>query len=146
MRRKDREVSDVSEIREIIELCRTCHVAMVDKDKPYVLPLSFGYELTEGSLTLFFHSAKEGKKLDILKRNNSVCFEMCCEGEPVFAAETPCNSGYYFSSVIGFGEVEFIEEPWEKCRALTLIMQRQAGLNIEFTAEQASTVCVYGQV
>ena len=143
MRRKDREVSDVSEIKEIIELCRTCHVAMIDEKTPYVLPLSFGYELTDGELTLYFHSAKEGRKLDILKKNNAVCFEMCCEGEPVFAAETPCNSGYYFSCVHGFGEAEFIEDTADKCRALSLIMHRQAGLNIEFNAEQASSVCVF---
>ena len=143
MRRKDREVTELADIREIIELCRTCHVAMVDRDMPYVLPLSFGYELTDNALTLYFHSAKEGRKLDILRKNNRVCFEMCDEGEPIFAAQTPCNSGYYFSSVHGFGEAGFIEQPQEKCRALSLIMERQVGLKIDFTAQKASTVCVY---
>lgn len=143
MRRKDREVTDIFEIKEMVELCKTCHVTMIDKDTPYVLPLSFGYEIADGALTLYFHSAKEGRKLDILRKNNKVCFEMCDEGEPVFATVTPCNSGYFYSCVHGFGEVEFIEQPQEKSRALSLIMQRQAGLKIDFTAEQASAVCVY---
>ena len=85
MRRSDREVRDVQGIVEILELCKTCHVAMQDGDAPYVLPLSFGYTLEDGQLTLFFHSAKAGKKLDLLRRNNHAGFSMCHEGEPIFA-------------------------------------------------------------
>lgn len=143
MRRKDREVTDIQEIKKIIELCKTCHVAMIDGNMPYVLPLSFGYEILNEDLILYFHSAKEGRKIDILRKNNNVCFEMCDEGEPIFARETPCNSGYYFSSVHGFGKVEFINDTEEKCHALSLLMERQADVQIEFTREQAEGVCVY---
>ncbi len=143
MRRKDREVTNIQEIEDIIQQCKTCHVAMVDGDMPYVVPLSFGYEIKEGVLNLYFHSAKEGRKMDILHKNNQVCFEMCREGEPVFAAETPCNSGYYFSSVHGFGKVAFIQDVQEKCHALSLLMKQQAHMEVEFTKEQADAVCVY---
>ncbi len=143
MRRTDRQVTDINGIREIIELCRTCHVAMCDADgSPYIVPLSFGYELENKSLALYFHCAKQGRKLDILSRRPDVCFEMCFEGEPVFARETPCNSGYYYSSLIGNGKVSFVENSVEKRRALSLIMLRQAGVDIEFTDEQAQSVCV----
>ena len=91
MRRKDKEVTDRNGIKEIICECKTCHVAMVDGYMPYVVPLSFGYKfIDDGALELYFHSAFEGKKIDILKRNNKVCFEMSCEGEPVYS-EIPCN-------------------------------------------------------
>lgn len=143
MRRKDREVVEIKKIREIIEACKTCHLAMVDENMPYVIPLSFGYEMKDNELTLYFHSAGSGRKIDVLTKNNNVCFEMCCEGEPVFAKETPCNSGYYFSSVHGFGNVEFVEDVREKCHALTLLMKRQAGEDIAFTEQQADSVCVY---
>lgn len=63
MRRADREVKSAEEIRAIFALCKTCHVAMVDEGMPYVVPLSFGYELQDGELTLFFHSAKVGRKM-----------------------------------------------------------------------------------
>ena len=75
MRRADREVTDVKGIDEILQKCKTCHVAMVDNGAPYVVPLSYGYRIIgESVLELYFHSALEGRKLDILNSNNVVCF------------------------------------------------------------------------
>lgn len=142
MRRKDREVKNIDEIIEILQMCKTCHVAMVDDGKPYVVPLSYGYEVRGNKLTLYLHSAKEGRKIDILKKNNKVCFEISIEGEPIYA-ETPCNSGYYYSSIIGNGEVIFIENSNEKCNALSNMFMQQAGKKVDFNEEQASSVCVY---
>ena len=93
-------------------------------------------------MTLYFHSAKEGRKLTIWQKNTDVCFEMCSEGEPVHA-KIPCNSGYYYSSVIGYGKVEFIEETDQKCQALSIMFAHQTGKQIAFTEEQAAKVCVY---
>lgn len=143
MRRKNREVMDMEAIGNIVSRCKTCHLAMVDEGTPYVVPLSFGYDMENGALTLYFHSAKAGRKLDVLRRNPLVCFELCREGEPVFAKETPCNSGYYYESVIGTGLVTFVEDGKEKCGALARIMAQQAGMDVAFTEEQAGTVCVF---
>ena len=142
MRRKDREVKDQKEIEEILLRCRTCHVAMVDDGNPYVVPLSFGYELNGGKLELYFHSAHEGRKLDILKKNSRVCFEMSYEGEPLFA-DTPCSSGYFFGSVIGNGEAVFINDIDEKCRALSVLFRHQTGKDTVFTPGQAESICVF---
>lgn len=132
----------MNEIEEIIKLCKTCHVAMVDEGKPYVVPLSFGYELKDGELTLYFHSAKVGKKIDILHKNSEVCFDLACEGEPQHS-DNPCNSGYYYSSMIGYGTVEFVEDVEEKCKGLSLLMEHQANQEVVFNEKQAATVCVY---
>jgi len=143
MLRKDREVTDIDEIEEILLKCRTCHVAMIDSGTPYVVPLSYGYVIIDGTiLELYFHSALEGKKIDVLKRNNKVCFEISYEGEPVHS-ESPCNSGYYYASVIGFGEAVFIEDADEKCNALSVIAVHHTGKAASFTAKQAETVCVF---
>lgn len=142
MRRKDREVTDVNKIKEILDSCKTASVAMIDKEIPYIVPLSYGYELKEDSLELYFHCAKEGRKLDVLKCNNKVCFTIFCEGEPL-CVETPCNSGYYYSSIIGNGIVKFIEESVEKRYALQKMFEHQSGRNIEFTEQQAESVCVF---
>ena len=142
MRRQDREVSDIEGIRGIIEKCKVCHIAMVDEGSPYVVPLNFGYTLEEGVLTLLFHCAKEGRKLDILRRNSAVCFEMAWEGQ-LGHIENPCKSGYYFESVHGFGRAEFVEDVEEKCRALTLLMKYQAGQDFVYTPQQAGSVCVF---
>lgn len=142
MRRKDREVLDKDEIKSIIEKCKVCHLAMVDNGLPYVVPLNFGYTIYDNSLTLFFHSAKVGRKLDILYKNNSVCFEMAYEGKLVYV-DNPCNSDYCFESVHGFGCVEFIEDINEKCNALTLLMKHQSKQDFVFTEKQANSVCVF---
>ena len=143
MRRNDREVTDISQIKRILDGCKTCHVAMVDNGSPYVVPLSYGYRVLNGGvIELYFHSALEGRKLDVLRRNNKVCFEMAYEGEPV-RSETPCSSGYFFASVIGFGEVSFLEDSAEKREALSIMFKHQADKEVEFTAEQANNVCVF---
>ena len=143
MRRKDREVTNINEIEKILLQCKTCHVAMVDAGGPYVVPLSYGYKIRGGNiLELYFHSAPAGKKLDILRKNNNVCFEMAHEGEPLHS-DTPCNSGYYFASVIGTGNVIFIDGADEKCEALSIMFQHQSGKEVTFTPEQAEKICVF---
>ena len=143
MRRNDREVTDIGGIEEILLQCMTCHVAMIDSGIPYVVPLSYGFRILEGNvLELYFHSALEGRKLDILKRNNKVCFEMSYEGEPVHS-ESPCNSGYYYASVIGFGTAVFLEDSDDSRKALSILVKHQTGKDASFTAEQADSVCVF---
>lgn len=142
MRRKDREIKDIKEIINILANCKTAHLAMVDEGRPYVVPLSYGYVLEEGVLILYFHSAKEGRKLDILRKNPNVCFEISCEGEALYA-EVPCNSGYYFSSIIGDGQAVFVEDVVEKCKGLAVLFEQQTGREVAFTSEQADSVCVF---
>lgn len=143
MRRKDREVTDIEQIKEILNNCKTCRLAMVDEGMPYVIPLSYGYEVKEETLTLYFHSAKAGRKIDILHKNNAVCFEISLEGKPIYAEKTPCNSGYYFSSVHGFGNAVFLDDVNEKCDALTCLMKQQSNIDVSFTPEQTDKVCVF---
>jgi len=143
MRRKDREVTDINEIEKILFQCKTCHVAMVNDGVPYVVPLSYGYKILDGKLLeLYFHSAMEGKKIDILKKNNKVCFEMAYEGEPVHS-DIPCNSGYYFASVIGYGAIVFIDDTDKKCEALSILFKHQTGKEVTFTASHAENICVF---
>ncbi len=142
MRRADKEVKNRDEIIDILNICKTATIAMVDNNVPYVLPMSYGYEFIEDSLVLYFHCAMEGRKLDILKENNVVCFNIFSEGKPVYA-EIPCDSGYYFSSIIGNGKAEIVEDSAEKCYSLGRIFEHQAGRTVDFTKKQASTVCVF---
>ena len=142
MRRKDREVTEPAEIADILHSCRTACIAMTDHETPYVVPMNYGYELTQDALVLYFHSAKEGRKLDVLRRCSSVCFCVFSEGEPIHA-KTPCNSGYCYSSVIGNGTVIFIEDLHEKKCALQKLVFHQTGQEADFTDAQAEAVCVF---
>ena len=163
MRRKDREVLGDENIAKIIEQCTTVHVAMTDDADasiPYVIPLSFGYNLNSGVLELYFHCAHVGKKLDCIRKNPNVAFSMCIENRIEIHEETYCKSGRFYASVVGQGKAEIVEDIAEKCRGLSLLMERQAAGSaqhpnfahstqstsphkFEFTPEQAATVTVF---
>ena len=70
MRRKDREITDFDEMMKIIAKCDTCRLALFDDEFPYIVPLNFGTDVEEGQLYLYFHSAKVGTKLDLIRKNN----------------------------------------------------------------------------
>ncbi len=142
MRRKDRQVTEIGEICAILDVCKTCHVGMVNKGEPYVVPLSYGYTMEDGVLTLYFHSAREGRKIDIWHRERQVCFAISSEGA-LRTASSPCGYGYTYSSVMGRGEVEWIRDAAGKCRALEILFRHQTGQAAVFTAQQADTVFVY---
>ena len=156
MRRKDREVLGDENIAKIIEQCTTCHVAMMDDADagvPYVIPLSFGYSLEGGVLELYFHCAHVGKKLDCIRKNPNVAFSMCVENRIEIHEDVYCKSGRFYASVVGQGKAEVVEDSAEKCRGLSLLMERQAAgasqsmhaapHKFEFTPEQAATVTVF---
>ena len=108
-------------MESIIGKALVCRLAMVDGDQPYVVPLCFGYR----NNTLYFHSAPEGRKLDILKKNNRVCFEFDIDSNPE-AAEKPCAWAMHYKSVIGFGRATFIEDTQSKRAALNIIFKQYA--------------------
>lgn len=131
MRRKDREVLGDENIAKIIEQCTTCHVAMTDDadaSMPYVIPLSFGYSLNDGVLELYFHCAHVGKKLDCIRKNPNVAFSMSVENRIEIHEDVYCKSGRFYASVVGQGKAEIVEDVAEKCRGLSLLMERQAAI------------------
>lgn len=122
MRRKEREVKEFSEILDIIARCPVIRLGMVDNGKPYIVPLNFGYKAEGEALTFYFHSARDGRKIDILRKSPQVCFEMDCD--PAFKTHEsdPCAWTMYYESIMGEGEVSFLESEEEKREALTLLM------------------------
>ena len=90
---------------------------MCDDGIPYIVPLCFGYK----DQTLWFHSAKQGKKIEILKKNKHVCIEFDTDCE-VRTGEPACKYSMKYSSVIAFGTASFIDDPEEKRQALDVIM------------------------
>lgn len=142
MRRKDREVTDISRINELVSGCKVCRMAMCDGTKPYVVALNFGYTFEDEVFTFYFHSAREGRKLDILKANPAVCLELDQAGQVVESA-SPCAFGYEFASIIAEGNVEFIHDDMEKAAALNHITRHMAGQEFDFTPQMVCSVCVY---
>ena len=119
MRRSDREIKDLALIEEIIRRAQICHLGLCDGDQPYVIPMSFGYE----GNALYFHCATEGRKMDILRRNNKACFQV--EADYALAVkDNACGADMKYRSVIGFGRISFIEDPAEKRRAFAVLMRQ----------------------
>jgi nitroimidazol reductase NimA-like FMN-containing flavoprotein (pyridoxamine 5'-phosphate oxidase superfamily) len=144
MRRKDREVTETEAKLAIIKNCKVCRIGMVEDGQAYIVPLNFGYEFKDDELTLYFHGALEGRKIDILKKNPTVCFEMDGEHELIDGSKTGVYS-FAFASIIGFGTVKFLEQDDEKSHGLTVLMRYQTGhdRDFEFTPEQIRGTAVF---
>ncbi len=131
MRRKDKEIKGIAEIESIIDKSMVCRLALADENRPYIVPMCFGYK----NKSLYFHSANKGKKLEILKKNNLVCFEFDIDYETV-KADKACDWTMKYKSVIGYGKAIFIQEFESKCRALDIIMQHYS--NKKFVYPEAN--------
>ena len=127
MRRKDKEINNVSAIRDIIRNALICRLALSDDNRPYVIPLCFGYR----DNTLYFHSSPEGRKIEILEKNSNVCFEFDIDHE-VVQEEKACKWSMKYRSVIGFGKASFVENLEEKKKGLDAIMERYSGRSFDY--------------
>ena len=76
MRRSDREIKNKQEMLDVMRKCDVCRLAFHDGDYPYIVPLNFGLSVTGDTVELIFHSALEGHKVDLIRRNNRASFEM----------------------------------------------------------------------
>lgn len=121
MRRSDREMKDRDEIIQVMRKCDVCRLALNDEDYPYILPLNFGMEIENDQITLYFHGAAEGKKYELIAKDNRASFEMDCSHKLV----TDLSSGnctMEYESVIGRGTIELVPED-EKYDALCILMK-----------------------
>lgn len=142
MRRKDREVRDITEILAVISRCKVCRLGFQDDGGVYIVPLNFGYTYDGGTLTFYFHSAREGHKLDLLKRGGKVGFELDT-GHELIEANQACSYGYRFESVIGTGYAALLTDERAKAHALEQLMCHQTGRAFSFTPEMTRTVTVF---
>jgi hypothetical protein len=130
MRRNDREIKDRKDIDEIIKRCRVCHLAMCEDGQPYIVPLNFGYD----GRFLYFHTAPEGRKIDIIKRNNRVGFEFDILHN-IVTAQQACDWGAKYESVIGSGTAEIVDDLKAKKEALECIMRQYGKGTWDFPEE-----------
>ncbi|WP_058269868.1 pyridoxamine 5'-phosphate oxidase family protein [Olsenella massiliensis] len=107
MRRRDREITDFDEIVNVMRRCDVCRIALNSDDYPYIVPLNFGMDVTDGRITLYFHSANKGTKLDLIARDARASFEMDCDHALImYDEQMSCTMGY--ASVMGRGIIEVV--------------------------------------
>ena len=122
MRRAEKEITDGKEIAAIMEKAAVCRIALTDGDYPYIVPVNF---VVHGNF-LYIHSSPEGRKIELLRKNNRVCFEMDIDVE-IVPRETPCFCSARYLSVIGFGRARFLDTDDEKSAALNFLTQKYIG-------------------
>jgi nitroimidazol reductase NimA-like FMN-containing flavoprotein (pyridoxamine 5'-phosphate oxidase superfamily) len=144
MRRKDKEITSADKKIEIVEKNKVCRVALSRNNFPYIVPLNYGFTFEGNKLTLYFHSATEGKKMDIIKANSNACFEIDCDCKLV-ESEKPCSYGYEFKSIVGFGKIVVMATTEEKIKGLNILMKHQTGkeAQYDFPEEVLRKVIVY---
>jgi nitroimidazol reductase NimA-like FMN-containing flavoprotein (pyridoxamine 5'-phosphate oxidase superfamily) len=147
LRRKDREITDINDKLAIIEKCKFCRIGLCENNFPYVVSLNYGYTYENDELTLFFHGALEGKKIDIIKKNNNACFEIDCDTS-LIEREEASHYSYAYKSVIGFGKIIFMEHNEEKSTGLKHLMKHQTGKEFmyDFSEDVLKKVCVFKMV
>ena len=121
MRKANKEIKDLSVITRLLE---TCHVGRLGTNGkngyPIVKPLNFVYQ--DGKI--YFHTALAGEKIDDIKRDDRVCFEVDLPISYVKAKNQPCEAAYLYQSVIIRGRASFVEDRKEKLFALTCLMKK----------------------
>lgn len=127
MKRKDKEIAEKSGIEAVIDKSIVCRIGLSDDNIPYIVPLCFGYK----DNTIYVHGSLKGRKIDILLKNQNVCFEFDINTE-IIEGENACNWSMKYKSVIGFGKAIFLKEPDEKQKALNIIMNQYLNKTFEF--------------
>ena len=138
MRRKDKEVKNKDIIKSALNRAIVCRLGLTENDMPYIVPMNFGYK----DNCLYFHSAPIGKKIEIIKKNNQVCFEIDIDHEVVIT-ESACNATMKYLSIIGFGIAELIDDFEQKQKALQIIMDHYSPKKIhEFSKKMTERIVI----
>ena len=141
MTKRERQITDPEQIRHILDTAKVLHLGLAVDNEPYVVPMNYGYTEEEGKLVLYLHSALKGKKLDMMRTNPRVFFEIECDRMP-FEGRLPCQYGLVYSSIMGRGEARIVEDVEEKMKAMSILMKTQTGKDFTFNEQLVSIVAV----
>jgi len=116
IRRKEKEIKDKNEIISILEQAKYITIAMSRDDEPYLVTLSHGYDKNRNCI--YFHCAREGKKVDILNKNNRVWGQALIDKGYV---QGVCD--HLYATAHFMGRVSFLENFEEKKQALEVMIE-----------------------
>ena len=141
MTKREYKITDEAQIRDILDSAKVLRLGIAVDNEPYIIPLNYGYTLENGELKLYLHSAVQGNKLDLLRKNPNVCFELDCDLIP-FEGRVACQYGLSYSAVSGRGRAVLIEDVEEKMEGMSILMKTQTGRDFEFNERLVSIVAV----
>ena len=141
MTKRERQVTDPKQIQEILDKGMVLHLGLCVDNEPYVVPMNYGYTMENGKLVIYLHSAVRGKKLDMIGANPKVFFAIDCDRQP-FDGVKPCQYGLVYSSVMGKGIAQIVDDVEEKKKAMSILMKTQTGKDFTFEDRLVSIVAV----
>ena len=121
MRRAKKEIHDKTIVDNLLNTCPVGRLGTMGKDGyPRIKPLNFVY--INGKI--YFHSAREGEKIDDIIRDSRVVFEI---DEPIGYVKSdtnPCSAKYLYRSVMIKGRAAIVSNDEEKLMALKSLMEK----------------------
>jgi uncharacterized protein len=121
MRRERKEIRDRAILDEILGVCPVGRLGSIGKDGyPRIKPLNFVYLDSK----IYFHSAKEGEKIDDISRDSRVVFEV---DEPMGYVKSdinPCSAKYLYRSILIKGRAAIVHDENERLIALRSLMRK----------------------
>jgi nitroimidazol reductase NimA-like FMN-containing flavoprotein (pyridoxamine 5'-phosphate oxidase superfamily) len=142
MRKLKKKITDAAVIIDILNTCHTGRLGTVGADGwPMVKPLNFAYH----EKRIYFHGALEGEKLDHIRRDNRVCFEVDLPLAYVKGTrENPCRAEYLYRSVIVRGRAGVVEDRAERLLALDCLMRKYQpeGGSGPYPEEKVALTCI----
>jgi len=115
MKKKEREITDKNTIIEILKNGKFATISMCRANEPYIVTLSYGFDLKRNSL--YFHSAKEGLKVEFLRENSKVCGTIV---DDLGYIMTDCSHKY--RSIVFWGKMATVEDLEEKKYGFNIIL------------------------
>jgi len=126
-----------------MEKCDMCRLALNDQGYPYIVPLNFGMEVSGRRITLYFHGASEGKKLDLLQKDRRAGFKMDCAHKMIIdESRESCAATMEYESIIGKGLLEIVPEE-EKHHALCALMRHYGRTSPSFSEPVVSKTTLF---
>ena len=141
MTKRELQITDLKEIQHILDTAKVLHLGLAVDNEPYIVPMNYGYTMDGEKLTVYLHSAVRGKKLDMIRANPKVFFEVECDLIP-FEGRVPCQYGLSYSSLMGRGDARIVEDVEEKKEAMSILMKTQTGTDFPFEDRLVSIVSV----
>ena len=142
MRRKDREIRELDQLENILKECDAVRIGAQDEAGLFIVPMNFGYRLEGEKLTLFVHSAPEGRKVEAFWQRGMVAFEMDC-GHALRSADTACGHSFTYCSIMGSGVIRPLMSQEEKKAGLGAIMEHMTGRTWDFPDESVDRTAVF---
>ena len=128
MRKSEREVKDAAEKFAALLRCGYMTLAVArGEGAPYLVPLNFGAELAGERLTLYFHCAREGTKLDLLQKCADVSFCAANMMRVFNKGVAPCGYTTDYESVCGEGVARVLTQEKERLHGLNVLMRHYTG-------------------